>query len=422
MPSQTTTIDDETYDPFAAFDHALGADKVRNPYPRFGELRREHPVIEGGTWGMFVEEGGGETATGMAMAYANTPIYTALSYDAVTQVLRSPGRPYSSSCYADTMGIVMGHSILEMDEPEHTSHRTLLEGVFSKRAMEQWERDVISPTIHHFIDKFAGRGNADLVREFTFPFPVHVITGLLGLREEDLPQFHRWAVELINVAGDIARGIAASQKLHDYLIEIIEERRAEKLEDMISVLAHAELDGTRLDDEQICAFLRLLLPAGAETTYRSSSNLLFGLLTHPDQLDAVRNDRSLIPQAIEEGVRWETPLTSIVRRTVEETELCGVTIPAGAAIMVCTGSANHDESRWEDPESFNIFRKRYPPVAFGFGPHVCLGQHLARMETVIALNALFDRLPNLRLDPKAVDPHITGLMFRSPQSLPVLFG
>ena len=422
MPSQTTTIDDETYDPFAAFDHALGADMVRNPYPKFAELRRQHPVVEGGTWGMFMEEGRGGAATGMAMAYANAAIYTALSYDAVTQVLRSPGRPFSSSAYADSMGIVMGHSILEMDEPEHTSHRTLLEGVFGRRAMEQWEKDVITPTIHAFIDKFADRGHADLVREFTFPFPVHVITGLLGLRQEDLPQFHRWAVELINVAGDIARGIAASQKLHDYLIEIIDERRAEKLDDMISVLAHAELDGTRLDDEQICAFLRLLLPAGAETTYRSSSNLLFGLLTHPDQLDAVRNDRSLIPQAIEEGVRWETPLTSIVRRTVEDTELCGVKIPAGAAIMVCTGSANHDETRWEDPETFNIFRKRFPPVAFGFGPHVCLGQHLARMETAIALNALFDRLPNMRLDPNAVDPHITGLMFRSPQSLPVLFG
>ena len=191
---------------------------------------------------------------------------------------------------------------------------------------------------------------------------------------------------------------------------------------MISVLVHAELDGTRLDDEQICAFLRLLLPAGAETTYRSSSNLLFGLLTHPDQLEAVRKDRSLIPQAIEEGLRWEPPLTSIIRVAAEDTEVCGVRIPAGAAIMVCTGSANHDESRWENPEEFDIFRKRFPPVAFGFGPHVCLGQHLARMETAVALNALLDRLPNLRLDPEAEDPHITGLMFRSPIALPVLFG
>lgn len=422
--TEATAVEDETYDPFEAFDHALGSNKVRNPFAKWAELRGQH-VVKGGTWEMFFSQEERDNPAGidaMSMAYTNVPIYTALSYDAVTQILRSPGRPFSSSCYADTMGIVMGHSILEMDEPEHAGYRNLLEGVFGRRAMEQWEKDIITPTIHQHIDKFVERGHADLVREFTFPFPVHVITGLLGLPEEDLPKFHRWAVELINVAGDIERGLIASQKLHDYLIAVIEERRKEKREDMISVLAHAELDGTRLDDEQICAFLRLLLPAGAETTYRSSSNLLFGLLTHTDQLDAVRNDRSLLPQAIEEALRWESPLTSIVRRTVEDTELCGVAIPAGAAVMVCNASANHDASRWDNADAFDIFRKRFPPVAFGFGPHVCLGQHLARMETMVAMNALLDRLPNLRLDPAAEDVHITGLMFRSPVSLPVLFG
>ncbi|MGB2695648.1 MAG: cytochrome P450 [Dehalococcoidia bacterium] len=410
-----TTIDDETYDPFEAFDNALGADLIRDAYPKFAELRRQSPMYEGGIWNAF------GFVDAMSMAYHDVPLFTALSYDAVTQVLRSPGVPFSSQAYANTMGVVMGHSILEMDEPEHGQYRELLEQAFSRRAMERWEIEVISPTIDRFIDRFAARGHADLVREFTFPFPVNVITGLLGLPEEDLPQFHRWAIELINVAGDPGRGLQASVKLRDYLIEVIDERRLEHHDDMISVLAHAELNGQRLDNEEITAFLRLLLPAGAETTYRSSGNLLFGLLTHPEQLEAVRNDRSLIPQAIEEGLRWETPLTSIIRQTSADVDVAGVHVPAGSAVMVCTGSANHDESRWEDPEAFNIFRKRFPPVAFGFGPHVCLGQHLARMETATALNALLDRLPNLRLDPDGDDPHITGLMFRSPTALPVLF-
>ncbi|MDZ4278320.1 MAG: cytochrome P450 [Dehalococcoidia bacterium] len=416
MPEEATALEDETYDPFQAFDHALGADRVRNPFPKFAELQRQAPVIKGGMWQHF------DLFDPTAMVYQEAPVYTALSYDAVTQVLRPAGSPFSSQGYRDTMGIVMGHSILEMDEPEHKGYRELLEQAFSKRAMEQWEVEVISPTIHHFIDQFVERGHADLVREFTFPFPVHVITGLLGLPQEDLRQFHRWAIELINVGADPARGLQASQKLHDYLIEVIDERRRERREDLISVLAHAELNGQRLGDEEICAFLRLLLPAGAETTYRSSSNLLFGLLSHPDQLDAVRKDRSLLPQAIEEGLRWESPLTSIIRVAVVDTELCGVPIPAGAAVMVCTASANRDEARWENPEAFDIFRKRFPPVAFGFGAHVCLGQHLARMETSTALNALMDRLPNLRLDPEAEDVHISGLMFRSPTTLPVLFG
>jgi cytochrome P450 len=115
-------------------------------------------------------------------------------------------------------------------------------------------------------------------------------------------------------------------------------------------------------------------------------------------------------------------LTTIIRQASEDIDLCGVPVPAGAAIMVCIASANHDESRWEDPEVFNIFRKRIPSVAFGFGPHVCIGQHLARMEMTTALNGLLDRLPNLRLDPNAEQPEISGLMFRSPTTLPVLFG
>jgi cytochrome P450 len=417
--STLATIDDETYDPFQAFDRSVGIETIKDVYPVLAELRRKSPVLEGPLWKHFFTPA---QAPITAAPYANQSMYTALSYDAVTQVLRAPGRPFSSHAYANTMGIVMGHSILEMDEPEHTKYRALLESVFSKRAMQQWEVEVITPTINAFVDSFAGRGSADLAREFTFPYPVNVITGLLGLPEEDLPRFHRWAIELINVGFDPPRGIAASQKLHDYFVDVINDRRSEKRDDMISVLAHSEIDGRLLDDEQICAFLRLLLPAGAETTYRSSGNLLFGLLTNPDQLDAVRKDRTLIPQAIDEALRWEPPLTSIIRESSEDAVLCGVPVPAGTALMVCTGSANHDESRWDDPETFDIFRKRFPHVAFGFGPHVCLGQHLARMEMTTALNTLFDRLPNLRLDPDAPPPHIGGLMFRSPVALPVRFG
>ena len=413
------TTEDEEYDPFAEFDAMAGAGQVRDPYPRFAELRREAPIHQGNLWEKFGQ--GASIESAMAGASSDSTPYFAVGYEAVTQVLRSGGG-FSSSGYANSIGIVMGHSILEMDEPEHTSYRQLIEGAFTKKAMEIWEAEVIGPTIHRFIDKFEDKGRADLVKEFHFPFPVHVITGMLGLPEKDLPDFHRWTVELISVGLDPARGMAASQKLHDYLVVVIDERRKEPLHDLISVLAHAELDGQRLDNEEICAFLRLLLPAGAETTYRSSGNLMYGLLTHPDQLDAVRNDRSLLPQAMEEGFRWEPPLLSIGRTAAEDTEVAGVPIPAGSSVMVCMGSANHDESRWDNPEEFDIFRKRFPHISFAFGPHVCLGQHLARMETTLAINALFDRLPNLRLDPEGDDPHITGMIFRSPTCLPVLFG
>jgi len=181
------------------------------------------------------------------------------------------------------------------------------------------------------------------------------------------------------------------------------------------------VDGEKLTDEAIYSFLRLLLPAGAETTYRSSGNLLYLLLTHPEQLEAVRSDRSLLPQAIEEGLRCEPPLLSINRTTTCEVEIGGVTLGPGESITPHIGSANHDEARWEDPESFDIFRPALPHIAFAHGPHMCLGMHLARLETRALLNRVFDRLPDLTFEVGDGDPHIRGDVFRSPTALPVTF-
>ena len=248
-----------------------------------------------------------------------------------------------------------------------------------------------------------------------------VIARLLGLPEEDFAQFQRWSIELIGLAADIDRGLAASQSLKEYFAGVVAERRRSPQEDVISDLVAAEIDGEKLTDEAIYAFLLLLLPAGAETTYRSSGNLLFLLLTHPAQLAAVQRDRALVDQAIEEGLRVEPPVLLIGRTATCDVDIGGVTIPAGADVTTCLGSANHDESRWDDPDEFDIFRTPQQHLAFAYGPHMCLGMHLARLETRVVINAVLDRLPGLRLDPDGDDPHIRGLIFRSPTSLPVLF-
>src|SRR5437764_1532688 len=215
--------------------------------------------------------------------------------------------------------------------------------------------------------------------------------------------------------------MAASRSLRDYFKTIVDQRRVDPQDDLISDLVCAEIDGHQLTDDEIFAFLRLLLPAGAETTYRSSSNLLFLLLSNPDQLQAVIDDRGLMPQAIEEALRVEPPLLFIMRTAATDVELGGTLVPKGSFLSVGVGAANHDPDRYSDPDRFDIFRDPLQHIAFGFGPHMCLGMHLARMETRVALGHLFDRLPNLRLDPAADDPHIHGLMFRSPKELPVLF-
>ena len=158
-----------------------------------------------------------------------------------------------------------------------------------------------------------------------------------------------------------------------------------------------------------------------ETTYRSFGNLLFGLLTHPDQLDEVVRKPELRAAAIEEGLRWEPPLVMIPRQCVRDVRLGGVDIPAGAGLNVFIGSANRDERRYADPDRFDIHRTPAPHASFGSGPHMCLGMHLARMETRVALDAVLERLHDLRLDPEAPRPKVVGSVFRSPDALPVCF-
>lgn len=401
----------EDADPFETFDRAMGADECRDPYPEFAALRAKGGVIEAPPTGGFAA----------AMA-GDAKAFIAVSYDAVSEILRD-GRIFSSGAYRESMGVVMGPNILVMDEPEHGRYRRLIQQAFSKKALEVWEEELVHPVVHRLVDAFADRGSADLVRELTFPFPVYVIAGMLGLPEADLPWFHARAVELISVAIDPMKGIQASQQLGEYLTPIIEERRKAPGKDLISVLATGELDGQELDNDHVLGFLRLLLPAGAETTARSSANLIFGLLADRErQWQALAEDRGLMIQAIEEGLRWEVPLTGIGRLCVEDTEVTGTQIPAGSHIQVLIGSANRDETRWDDPEAFDIHRPPRQHMSFAFGPHRCLGMHLARMETKVCLDALLDRLPNLRLDPAAEDVHITGRAFRSPRSLPVVFG
>jgi cytochrome P450 len=395
-------------DPFEEFTLAMGAEGDATPYPDLAALRAEAPVHPGLPHLGFADEDLGG------------PTFTAYGYDAVQAVL-GDGHTYSSAGYGETMGVVMGRSILEMDEPEHRAYRSILQQAFTRGAMERWEAEVVRPLVERMVDELAAGNGADLVRELLFPFPVRVIAALLGLPERDIPEFHRLAVELISVTVDWDRAIAASAALRDYFAGILAERRRRPAHDVISVLATAEQDGQRLSDEEIFAFCRLLLPAGAETTYRSSSNLLFGLLTYGDQLDALQADGGLMGAAIEEGIRWEPPLLFISRTATRDVELGGVAMPAGATVVCHLGAANHDGSRWPEAEVFDIRRDRKAHIGFAHGAHVCLGMHLARMETRVALSVLLDRLPGLRFDPDAPPPHITGRIFRAPPRLDVVW-
>lgn len=392
---------------FGSFDDAVSGD-VRDPYTELARLRREEPVQRIDMSGMPHEE--------------SKPVFMVYRHEEVAQMLRD-NETFSSAIIIDAFGDVLGKQVmLGMDEPEHGRHRALVSKAFSQKALARWEDELVGRVGNELIDRFADRGRADLVKEFTFPYPTQIIAGLLGLPREDYPQFQRWSISLLSFTINPERGRAASQALQEYFTPILAARRQQPREDLISGLAQAEIDGEKLSDEEIFSFLRLLLPAGVETTYRSLGNMLFGLFSNPDQLDAVRDDRSLLPQAIEEAVRWEPPLLTITRVATRDTELGGVAIPAGSSVMPMLGAANRQDDRYPDPDRFDIFRSARAHIGFGHGVHVCLGMHLARLEMRVALNLLFDRLPDLRLDPKGNDPHIRGQVFRSPTSLPVVFG
>lgn len=382
---------------------------LRDPYPFFAAKRRDGGVFRG-----------------TVMDYSKTPeslrpaqSFAAVSYDAVSTALRN-NNLFSSKLYDSTIGVFMGPTILAMDGKKHRAHRNLVATAFKPQSLQTWEPEIVKPICDALIDELADKGHADLVKEFTFEFPTRVIAKLLGLPEEDLPSFRKWAVAIISYAGNVPRALQASEDLKNYFLGHIEQRRSKPTEDIIGDLVSAEVDGEKLTDEAIYSFLRLLLPAGLETTYRSSGNLLYLLLRHPEQFARVTSDLTLIPQAIEEGLRFETPLTLVQRYVTEDTELAGVQIPEGTVLDLCLGAANRDENRWERPEEFDIFRKYIPHISFTAGAHTCLGLHLARMETRVALDCLFSRLRDITLTDEG-DPHIFGQPFRSPTSLPVTF-
>ena len=397
------------FDPFELPD-TIQLGTVDDPYPLLAAARRKGPVqLE---WPLADDVG--------AAASDRDPAVNVLGHDEVVAVLRDH-ETYSSTILAELMGPALDHTMIAMDEPEHRAQRALVAPAFRPKLLARWEHELIARVVDELIDAFAPLGRADLVRRLTFAFPVRVIARILGLPERDSEQFQRWSLQLISMIVDWDRGVAATNALRAYFAERVAERRRQPRDDLISELVETEVDGQRLTNDEIFAFLIMLLPAGIETTYRSLGNLLFALLTHPDQLDEVAQNPELRGAAIEEGLRWETPLVLIPRQCIRDAQLGGIDIAAGRGLNVFLGSANRDERHYTEPQRFDIHRTPAPHLSFGSGPHMCLGMHLARMETRLALDAILQRLPDLRLDPETPRPRIIGSLFRSPDTLPVRF-
>jgi cytochrome P450 len=270
----------------ARFDAGMGAHGDASPYPLLAELRAKAPVHPG--WPEM-------------SIFGNPPegqqIFSAYAFDAVKAVF-TDNKTFSTRCYEAIVRPLQGPTILEMQEPEHRVYRKLHEYAFARPSMRRWEADLVRPLVQRTINRLRDARRADLVEEVFMPIPVRVIAALIGLPEADIGEFHRLAIDLLGFQADMDTALRASAQLREYFVGILADRRRKPRDDMVSVLAAAEIDGVRMSDEQIYGFMRNLLPAGAETTSRSTASLAFALLTHPDQFTAVRADPGLLEHEI----------------------------------------------------------------------------------------------------------------------------
>jgi cytochrome P450 len=404
-------LENSSFDPFLM--EKLSTGDCKDPYPRIHAMHGEGTVRQGAYRAEFSD---------VPNVLSETEQYMVLGYDAVLKVLTTPETFTNRDAFLPTLGRSFGRTVTVMDAPEHTRYRKIFQKAFLPNVVAKWGESIVDPVVDRLMAAFLDRGEADLVEEFTHHYPFQVIYSQLQIGAEQSAVFHKLAIaQLLSFIG-APEGDEASAKLGDFFEELLDQRRRDPGDDLVSHLATVEADGERLPDEVLISFLRQLMNAGGDTTFRGTSVLLTGLLTHPSQWAAVEADRSLIPQAIDEALRWEGPVSSTDRYVAHDTVLDGVPLARGTILNVVLGSANRDPAKFDRPHEFDIFRDRkVRHLAFANGPHVCIGQHLARVEMTRALNALLDRTRNLRLDPDKPAPDLRGHHLRVPDHIYVKF-
>ncbi|WP_327190869.1 cytochrome P450 [Streptomyces xinghaiensis] len=391
----------------------LSAEFAADPYAAYRIMREHYPLIH----------------------HEATRSYIVSRYDDVQRAFKEP--VFTTDNYDWQLEPVHGRTVLQMSGREHAVHRALVAPAFRGTTLQERFLPVIERNARELIDGFRDRGSTDLVAEFATLFPVYVIADMLGLDKADHPKFHDWYTSIIaflsNLSGDeevTAAGLRTRDAFAAYMLPIIRERRDNPGDDLLSTLCAAEIDGTRMTDEDIKAFCSLLLTAGGETTDKAIASVFANLLAHPDQMAAVRADRSLIGRAFAETLRYTPPVHMIMRQPAEDVEFSGGTVPAGATVTCLIGAANRDPEHYADPDTFNLFREDLTArnaftaaadhLAFALGRHFCVGALLARAEVETGLNLLLDAMPDARL-PEGFTPAEQGVFTRGPRSLPLEF-
>lgn len=316
--------------------------------------------------------------------------------------------------------------MISMDDPEHAKRRRLVNHGFTRRRVRDQE-DRLRAVAHQLVDRmFAQGGECDFVWTVAAWLPLIAIGDMLGFAEQDREKLLEWSdVLLKGTEGDVEAMDQATAAFGDfwaYQSKVIADRKAAPTDDLISVLAQAEVDGERLDDESLIWESLLILIGGDETTRHVLSGAMLALLQHPEQLAALREDRTLLPVAVEEFVRWVSPIKSMSRTVTKDVKLGGQSIPAGDEVLLFYPSANRDADVFDAPDTFDIRRDPNPHVAFGHGAHFCLGANLARLEITVMFDTLLDRVAEMELAADPADlPYRASSFTSGLEALPIRF-
>ncbi|MEU5094568.1 cytochrome P450 [Streptomyces sp. NPDC020996] len=367
---------------------------VADPYPAYAELR----------------------ARGRVHYYEPTDQWLVPHHADVSALLRDRrlGRTYLHRFTHEEFGrtppppehepfhVLNDHGMLDLEPPDHTRIRRLVSKAFTPRTVESL-RPYVERLAGELVSGLVAAGGGDLLTDVAEPLPVAVIAQMLGIPEADRALLRPWSADIcgmyeLNPSEETARrAVRASVEFSDYLRELIAERRRQPGDDLVSGLIAAHDEGDRLTEQEMISTAVLLLNAGHEATVNATVNGWWALLRDPGQLAALRADHSLVPSAVEELMRFDTPLQLFERWVLDDIEIDGTTIPRGAEIAMLFGSANHDPEVFAAPETLDITRRDNPHISFSAGIHYCIGAPLARIELAASMRALLERAPTLTL-------------------------
>lgn len=339
-----------------------------------------------------------------------------LRYDDVQAAFSDHHRFSKSLALREVTFAMMGPNIQGYDGEEHRIKRGLVSRAFRPRTVKNLIEPLLRPTAEELADELYPLGSTDLMATFAKRYPLRVITQMLGIPREDEEQMAGWAHAMLRGMTNPAGARQANEDFTNYVRPLVERRRNDPADDLLSTIVTEEIEGQRLDDDEVFGFLRLLFPAGVDTVWLTLGSMMIAVLEHPELHQRLLDNEADRARAIEETLRWESATGTEGRVTTEDVVCCGVEIAAGQLIYMSPAVANRDPLAFEDPDRWDIDRPFKQHVGFGLGSHFCLGAYLARTELSIALEVLLRRLRNLRMVER---PPVLGTTLRGPRHLRV---